>query len=48
MTFFAGIYSNDEPPSRAVTEIARRDRRVQIAMLPHGGPSSKGDCLNCI
>ena len=45
---FAGVYANDEPTARAVREIARRDRRVHVAMLPHGGPTSKGDCLNGI
>jgi len=45
---FAGVYANDEPTARAVAEIAGRDARVHVAMLPHGGPTSKGDCLNWI
>ena len=45
---FAGVYPNDELTLRAVDEIASRDARVHIAMLPHDGPSSKGDCLNWI
>lgn len=45
---FTGVYANDEPTARAVREIARRDTRVHVAMLRHGGPTSKGDCLNGI
>lgn len=45
---FVGVYPNDEATLRAVDEIACRDPRVHIAMLPHDGPSSKGDCLNWI
>jgi len=43
---FAGVYPNDELTVRAVTEAARRHPRIQVAMLPHPGPTSKGDCLN--
>lgn len=45
---FAGVYPNDEATIRAVAEMTCRDRRVHIAMLPHDGPTSKGDCLNWI
>jgi adsorption protein B len=45
---FAGVYPNDEPTARAVDEVACRDPRVHLAMLPHAGPTSKGDCLNWI
>ena len=45
---FVGVYPNDELTVRAVTEVARQHPRVQVAMLPHPGPTSKGDCLNCV
>jgi adsorption protein B len=43
---FAGVYPNDEPTLRAVAKVARRHRRVHIAVAAHDGPTSKGDCLN--
>ena len=46
--FFVGVYPNDLPTIRAVSEKARRDARVHIATCPHNGPTSKGDCLNWI
>ncbi|MBZ5623773.1 MAG: glycosyltransferase, partial [Acidobacteriia bacterium] len=45
---FVGAYPNDEPTVRAVTEAASRHPRVHLAMCPHSGPTSKGDCLNWI
>ena len=45
---FVGVYPNDLPTVRAVTEQARRHRRVHVARCPHNGPTSKGDCLNWI
>jgi bacteriophage N4 adsorption protein B len=45
---FAGVYANDHLTMRAVTEAAARDKRIRICRLPHDGPTSKGDCLNCI
>jgi adsorption protein B len=45
---FAGVYPNDELTMRAVTELAARYPRVHLAILPHDGPTSKGDCLNWI
>jgi adsorption protein B len=46
--FFVGVYPNDTATVRAVTEQASRHPRVHIAMCPHDGPTSKGDCLNWI
>lgn len=43
---FVGVYPNDELTVRAVTEAASAHPRIQAAMLPHAGPTSKGDCLN--
>jgi len=43
---FAGVYPNDKPTVRAVQRVARRNSRVHLSMCPHGGPTSKGDCLN--
>jgi adsorption protein B len=44
--FFVGVYPNDEPTIAAVEAVAARSSRVHVAMCPHGGPTSKGDCLN--
>jgi adsorption protein B len=43
---FAGVYPNDEPTIRAVSEAARHNPRVHLAMCSGDGPTSKGDCLN--
>jgi adsorption protein B len=45
---FVGVYPNDELTARAVAETERRHPRVHLAMCPHDGPTSKGDCLNWI
>lgn len=45
---FVGVYPNDELTERAVAEAARRDGRIHLAVCPHDGPTSKGDCLNWI
>jgi adsorption protein B len=45
---FVGVYPNDELTGRAVAEAAQRDPRVRLAVCPHDGPTSKGDCLNWI
>lgn len=44
--FFVGVYPNDRHTVRAVQEMARRHPRVHVALCPHFGPTSKGDCLN--
>jgi adsorption protein B len=46
--FFVGVYPNDGLTERAVAEVAHADRRVHLAVCPHDGPTSKGDCLNWI
>jgi adsorption protein B len=46
--FFVGVYPNDPLTLQAVENAARRVRNVQWAMVPHPGPTSKGDCLNWI
>ena len=43
---FVGVYPNDRPTVEAVSEAEQRHSRVHMAVLPHDGPSSKGDCLN--
>jgi len=43
---FVGVYPNDRATVRQVSAVARRHRQVHVAMLPHDGPTSKGDCLN--
>ncbi|MBS1855862.1 MAG: glycosyl transferase family protein [Acidobacteria bacterium] len=45
---FVGVYPNDVPTLHAVQEQARRHPRIHIAVCPHEGPTSKGDCLNAI
>ena len=46
--FFVGVYPNDAPTIHAVAKQARRHPRVHMAVCPHDGPTSKGDCLNWI
>lgn len=36
--FFVGVYPNDSATVRAVTEVARRDRRVRLCVCSHNGP----------
>jgi len=43
---FAGVYLNDEPTRQAVDDLARDHTRVHLVVVPHNGPTSKGDCLN--
>jgi bacteriophage N4 adsorption protein B len=45
---FVGVYPNDELTVRAVRDAESRYPRVHLAMVPHNGPTSKGDCLNWI
>jgi bacteriophage N4 adsorption protein B len=45
---FVGAYPNDELTVRVVSEIAAQNPRVHLAVCPHDGPTSKGDCLNWI
>jgi adsorption protein B len=43
---FVGVYPNDELTVRVVSELAAQNPRVHMAVCPHDGPTSKGDCLN--
>ena len=45
---FAGAYPNDAPTVAAVRQAEARFPRVHLALCPHGGPTSKADCLNWI
>jgi adsorption protein B len=45
---FVGVYPNDALTVRAVSGAAARHGRIHVAMLPHDGPTSKGDNLNWI
>ena len=45
---FAGCYPNDDLTQEAVRSIALRFSSVHMAVCPHDGPTSKGDCLNWI
>jgi adsorption protein B len=46
--FFVGVYPNDPKTLASVEAAARRVPNVYWAMVPHDGPTSKGDCLNWI
>lgn len=46
--FFVGVYANDALTLTAVEQAARRVNNVHWAMVPHAGPTSKGDCLNWV
>lgn len=44
--FFVGVYPNDALMFQAVDRVARSHAHVHLALCPHDGPTSKGDCLN--
>lgn len=44
----AGVYPNDQETLDAVREASERWPRVEMAVCPHDGPTSKADCLNWI
>jgi adsorption protein B len=44
--FFVGVYANDPLTRKAVEQVMSDDGRVHLAICPHDGPTSKGDCLN--
>jgi len=46
--FFVGAYLNDALTVAAVADAASRSSCVHLALVPHSGPTSKGDCLNAI
>jgi bacteriophage N4 adsorption protein B len=43
---FVGVYPNDPATAEAVERVMHDDARVHLAVCPHDGPTSKGDCLN--
>jgi bacteriophage N4 adsorption protein B len=45
---FAGCYPNDFRTQETVRSAAARLANVHVAVCPHDGPTSKGDCLNWI
>ncbi|HEX5431707.1 MAG TPA: glycosyltransferase, partial [Bryobacteraceae bacterium] len=45
---FAGCYPNDTPTQSAVRGAAERFPNIHLVLCPHGGPTSKADCLNWI
>jgi bacteriophage N4 adsorption protein B len=45
---FVGVYPNDPLTREAVERVMSDDARVHLAVCPHDGPTSKGDCLNWI
>ena len=46
--FFIGAYPNDGKTLAAVRDAEERFPNVHLALCPHGGPTSKADCLNWI
>jgi adsorption protein B len=46
--FFIGVYPNDGPTVDAVRELESQYYNVHMTVCPHGGPTSKADCLNWI
>ena len=46
--FFLGAYPNDQPTIDVIEDLAARHDHVHSAICPHGGPTSKADCLNWI
>jgi bacteriophage N4 adsorption protein B len=45
---FVGVYPNDPETLKEARRARRRHPRVHVAMVPHGGPTSKADCLNAV
>jgi adsorption protein B len=45
---FVGTYVNDLETQREVEEVMREHANVTQLIVPHPGPTSKADCLNCI
>ncbi len=45
---FAGTYPNDDATIEAVRQAETRFPKVHLCLCPHGGPTSKADCLNWI
>jgi adsorption protein B len=46
--FFLGVYPNDEATFAQAEALEQRFAQVHLALVPHDGPTSKGDCLNWI
>jgi adsorption protein B len=47
-TFYVGCYRNDPDTIDAARRGAANDARVRVTILPHDGPTTKGDCLNVL
>jgi bacteriophage N4 adsorption protein B len=43
-----GVYPHDDATAQAVKEVAGVHSHGHMATAPHGGPTSRGDCLNWI
>jgi adsorption protein B len=48
LVFFVGVYPNDVRTLAAVQSAASRYRNIVPCLVPHDGPTSKGDCLNWV
>ncbi len=47
-TFYVGCYRNDPETIAAARRGAADDARVRVTIIPHDGPTTKGDCLNVL
>ncbi len=45
---FCGTYMNDPETSEEVSSLSQKFKRVVKVVVPHPGPTNKGDCLNLI
>lgn len=43
---FVGTYPNDPDTIHVVADVALKDARVRLVVLPHDGRTTKADCLN--
>jgi adsorption protein B len=46
--FYVGCYRNDPETIAAARRGAADDARVRVTIIPHDGPTTKGDCLNVL
>lgn len=46
--FYVGCYRNDPETIAAARRGAANDARVRVTIIPHDGPTTKGDCLNVL
>lgn len=45
---YVGCYPNDPQTTAAVVAASVNNAHIQLVMVPHEGPTTKADCLNCL